>query len=385
MKGSLKERSPGHWAIILDTRDPCTGKRKRRWHSFQGTKRQAQVEQARLVTEAERGTSLEPSRVTVGEYIERWLEHVQTQVSPSSHKTYGTMLAYMLPTIGHIRLSKLRPDNIAHAYATAMQTGYRRRRGGLSAKSMTLLHRVLSLALKQAVKWNLLKDNPAAAVEPPRVERKEARTLDSDATLALVEAARGAELFPLILLAAMTGMRRGELAALRWQAIDFNAGQLAVTASIEQVGRSTREKPPKSGRPRTIALPALLVEELRRYRVVQAEQLLRLGVRPTEATHVCLRADGSPWLPSLVSAGFVRLLKANGLAHMRLHELRHTHASHLLAANVHPKVVQERLGHANIGMTLDLYSHVVRGMQEQAAASIDDIMQAARRRSVAKR
>jgi integrase len=310
---------------------------------------------------------------------------VQTHVSPSSHSTYGTMLKYARPSLGNIRLRKLRPDDIAHAYATMTQSGYRRRKGGLAAKSVTLLHRVLRQALQQAVKWKLLTTNPADAVEPPRLEKMPVRVLNADATLALMETTRATELFPIILLAAMTGMRRGELAALRWQAINFEAGQLAVTASVEQIGRASREKPPKSERARTVALPGLLVEELRRYRIVQAEQLLRLGVRQSDAMHVCLRADGSPWLPSLISAAFVRLLKANGLPHMRLHELRHAHASHLLAANIHPKVVQERLGHASIRITLDLYSHTVPGMQEQAAASIDDLMQAAQQRRVAKR
>jgi integrase len=249
------------------------------------------------------------------------------------------------------------------------------------------VHRVLSQALKQAIRWQLLTSNPSAAVTPPRIERREMKTLDADAAAALIEIARGGTLFVPILLAVMTGMRRGEIAALRWRSIDLDGGQLAVVASTEQVRRDSREKPPKSGRSRrAIALPALMVDELRRHRLAQAQELLQLGVRPTDDTHVCLQTDGASWRPSMMTAAFARLLRASGLPRVRLHDLRHTHASHLLAANVHPKIVQERLGHASIAMTLDLYSHVVPGLQEEAAASADAVMRAAmQRRRVARR
>jgi integrase len=260
-------------------------------------------------------------------------------------------------------------------YATALKGGGRRRRRGLAAKSVTLLHRVLSQSLRQAVRWKLLVNNPAAEVAPPRVERKQMQTLGVDATHALIEAARETELFAPVLLAVLTGMRRGEVAAVRWRALDLDAAQLAVVASTEQVGRITRDKPPKSGHSRTVALPALMVEELRRYRLQQAEALLRLGVRQDDATHVCLRADGAPWRPDDLTRAFGRLRSG-----VRFHGLRHTHATHLLAARVHPKVAQERLGHSSISMTLDLYSHTVPGMQQEAAVSLDTLMRAAAKR-----
>jgi integrase len=380
VKGHIRERSPGHWAIVIDARD-AAGKRKRRWHSFKGTKRQAQIECARLISELQHGGYAEPGKITVSKYLDRWLEHVRTQVSPSSHATYSTMLlSYVTPIIGAIRLGKLCPADIAKCYAVALQTGCRMRQGGLSPKSVGLVHRVLGQALKQAVRWQLLASNPAAAVTAPRVERQEMKTLDADSAATLIEAARGEAMFVPILLAIMTGIRRGEIAALRWRSIDLDSGQLAVVASTEQVRRDAREKPPKSGRSRAIALPALVVDELRRHRLAQAEELLRLGVRSTEDTHVCLQADGAPWRPSTMTAAFARLLKASALPRVRLHDLRHTHASHLLAANVHPKIVQERLGHASVAMTLDLYSHVTPGLQEEAAASADAVMRAAMQR-----
>jgi integrase len=159
--------------------------------------------------------------------------------------------------------------------------------------------------------------------------------------------------------------------AVRWKAIDLDAAQLSVRVSLEQTSQGVREKPPKNGRSRTVALPALAVDELRRYRLRQAEDLLRLGIRQTEDTYVCLRKTGEPWPPRLFTFTFIRLIRRSGLPRIRFHDLRHSHATHMLAASIHPKVVQERLGHATIAMTLDLYSHVVPGMQEDAAATID--------------
>ena len=377
MKGHIRERSPGRWAIVIDIRDD-EGKRRRKWHSFRGTKREAQVECSRLITEARGGAFVDPGRITVAEYLDRWLEHMRSQVSPRTHECYGeTISAHLKPALGGIRLSKVRSADIAKAYADALESGRRSREGGLSPRSVVMMHRTLHQALKQAVRWNLMTNNPAAAVRPPRVERKQMQVLDTNNTVALIEAARSSVLLMPVVLNVLVGLRRGEVAALRWRSVDLERGQLAVVASIEQTKLGTREKPPKSGRARTVALPALAVEELRRHRVQQAQDMLRLGVRVTDDTHVCLTEAGEPWRPRSITHRFIKFIQASELPRVRLHDLRHSHATHLLAANVHPKVVQERLGHADISTTMNLYSHVMPGMQEDAAARIDDALRAA--------
>jgi hypothetical protein len=192
MRGHLRERSPGHWAIVIDVRDPQTGKRKRKWHSFEGTKREAQIECARLITEREGGAYIDPTRVTVAAFLHRWLGHMSTQVSPRSHENYGAVInTNIVPLIGNIVLSKLRPDAIAAMYTTALQRG-RRTGGGLSPRSVHMMHRVLAAAMKQAVKWQLLAQNPCDAVSPPRVERKQMKVLDADGTAARSGAPQGA-------------------------------------------------------------------------------------------------------------------------------------------------------------------------------------------------
>jgi len=202
--------------------------------------------------------------------------------------------------------------------------------------------------------------------------------IDAPTTATVFDAARERRLFIPLVLAALCGLRRGEITALRWRSVDLETGQLAVIASTEQLDKkganSVREKEAKSGRARTVALPSLAVEELRRWRLAQAEELLKLGIRADDGWHVVTQADGSPLQPRSLTHVVSDFLKEWGVT---LHKLRHSHASHMLASNVHPKIVQERLGHSSIAITLDIYSHLMPNMQEGAAATVDGVLRAA--------
>jgi integrase len=179
------------------------------------------------------------------------------------------------------------------------------------------------------------------------------------------------------ILAVLCGLRRGEIAALHWRNVNLAAGQLAVVESAEHTRSGVRYKEPKSGRARTVALSATVVAELRAHRLQQAQELLRIGVRGTDDGFVVAKADGNPVHPMTLTQEWRRLVRKSGLAITRLHDLRHAHATHLLASGVHPKVASERLGHSRVGITLDLYSHASQGMQEEAAARVDAALQAA--------
>jgi integrase len=378
MKGHIRERSPGHWAIILEQRDSSTGKRKRKWHSFAGTKRQAQVECARLISQMKGGTYLEPSKTTVAQFLDRWLEHMTSQVSPKAHARYGELARKnIVPLLGSVVLTQLRPALISAAYSKALTHGRRDGTGGLSPQTVTHMHRVLKQALGQAVKWELLTRNPADAVDPPKSDRGMMNTYDLDQTAELIEAIRPTRMLIPVLLAVLCGMRRGEVAALRWKNVDLVSGQLAILESAEQVGSKVRYKTPKSGKGRTLALSASLVEELRAHRLRQAEELLKVGVRLSDNTFVVAQADGTPLQPDTLTQDWVRKLADTSLPRIRFHDLRHAHATHLLSSGVHPKVASERLGHSKIGITLDLYSHVLPGMEADAAERVDAALQAA--------
>jgi integrase len=379
MKGHIRERSPGHWAIILDMHDPATGKRKRKWHSFKGTKREAQIECSRLITGKKDGTYQEPSKTTLGQFFDRWLKHIKPNVSARTLERYEQIAKKNIaPLLGAKPLSALRAIDISEAYAKALESGRRDGAGGLSPRTVHHMHRILFSALAQAERWKVISRNPAALLEKrdrPKIERKAVTTLDAPTTATVFDAARERRLFIPLVLAALCGLRRGEIVALRWKAVDLDNGQLAVIASTEQTDAGTiREKEAKSGRSRTVALPSLAIEELRRWRVVQAEEFLRLGMRDDAGRHVVTQADGEPLRPRSLTHVMSAFLDAWGVT---LHGLRHSHASHMLASNIHPKIVQERLGHSSIAITMDTYSHLMPNMQGEAAAAVDDVMRAA--------
>ena len=308
------------------------------------------------------------------------------QVAPRTHERYAELVRYhLVPLFGGLALAKLQPSHISAAYAKALASGRRDGTGGLSPRTTHHLHRVLRQALQQALRWQLLARNPADLVRPPKVEREQMQTLDADETIALIETARGTDMLVPILLGALCGLRRGEATALRWRSVDLDAGTLAVVASTEQTKQGIREKETKSGKGRSLVLPAILREELRAHRLNQTQALLQVGVRLTGDHHVVARADGQPLQPRSLTHAFVKFIRRHNLPRVRLHDLRHSHATHMLREGVHPKIAQERLGHSSVSVTIDLYSHVLPGMQAEAVSRVDAAMQDALNRRAAKK
>jgi integrase len=282
-------------------------------------------------------------------------------------------------------LPKLKPAQISDAYAKALVKGRRNGEGGLSPRTVHHMHVILKGALTQAVKWEMLVRNPADAVDGPKVAHAAMQTYDLAQTAELIETARGKRIFVPTILAVLCGLRRGEIAALRWRNIDLASGQLAVVQSAEQTRAGVRYKAPKSGRSRTVALSGTVLAELKAHRLQQAQALLKVGKRMSDEDFVVAQADGSPLQPHSLGQEWVRFLERNtSLPRIRLHDLRHAHATHLLASGVHPKVASERLGHSKVGITLDLYSHVLPNMQTDAAALVDEALQAAVQKRSAK-
>ncbi|AZO63025.1 MULTISPECIES: tyrosine-type recombinase/integrase [unclassified Mesorhizobium] len=393
MKGHIRERSPGHFAIVLDVGevDPKTGKKKRKWHSFTGTKREAQKEAARLIAELDAGTYTEPTKQTVAEFLDEWLTFIKPSVAPKTHERYAEICRKGLaPLIGSVILSKLKTDRIDAAFTTALTTprvDHRKQKDGeppkalppLSPRTVHHYRRVLIRALGQAVTWERLTKNPATATTPPKVERKKMLAYTVEQTAALLETLRPTRMYIPVLLAVTCGLRRGEILALRWRHVELgdNLRRLSIEQSAEQTDDGVRYKEPKSGRARTVALSASTVAELKAHRARQAEELLRLGIRPDADSFVVAQVDGSPIQPRSLTHEWVRVLGNTALPRIRFHDLRHTHATQMLSSGVHPKVASERLGHSTIGITLDLYSHVMPGMQADAAEQVDAALQAA--------
>jgi integrase len=381
MKGSVVQKRKGsrNWYAIIERRDDATGKRVRKWITLEATgKRQAQIECARIITELKGDTFQEPSKITLAEFLERWLDHMKSQVSPNSHERYAEIARKNIaPLLGQAKVSKLHALQISQAYAKALESGRRDGKGGLSPRTVHHMHRVLRQALDDASRWNLLSRNPADAVDPPKVSPKPMQTYDLAQTVTLIEAMRPTRMFVPTILAVLCGLRRGEIAALRWRNVDLDGGNVAIVESAEQTRAGVRCKEPKSGKARNVRLSATVVEELNSWRLKHAQELLRVGVRPDGDTFVVTQVDGSPLQPRSITHEWVRLLAAKKLPRIRFHDLRHAHATHLLASGVHPKIASERLGHSKVGITLDLYSHVLPGMQEDAVAKLDAALKAA--------
>ena len=303
---------------------------------------------------------------------------MQPQIAPRTFERYAEIVRTQItPALGSVLLPKLQPLTISQHYAKCLASGRRDGKGGLSPQSVRHIARVLSQALGQAVRWRLIPRNPCDVVDPPKVERRHLDTFDMGQTVALLDAMRGTRMFIPTVLAVLCGLRRGEIGALRWGAIDLADARLSVLESAEHTRLGVRYKEPKSGRTRSVALSGTVVEELRQHRVRQAEEQLRIGLRQSDDGFVCAQVEGSPLHPMTLTQEWRRLIRKSGLPPARLHDMRHTHATHLLAHGVHPKIAAERLGHSRVGTVLDIYSHVSPTMQTDAAATVDAALQAA--------
>ncbi|WP_084665658.1 site-specific integrase [Thermanaeromonas toyohensis] len=379
--GHLEKRYKSSWTIVIELdRDPVTGKRKRITKSVKGTKKEAEKEMVRMLNELERGTYVEPSGMTVGEYLLHWLEaYCKPNLAPKTLQSYSYIIhQHLIPALGHIKLDKLQPLHLQEYYSKALQSGRKDGKGGLSLRSVQYHHRILHEALGHALKWQLVHRNVAEAVEAPRYKRPDVKALSPEEVNKLLAKAKEINHpdYALLVTAVYTGMRQGELLGLRWQDIDMTAGVAYVRQILQKLpGQPVMFKEPKTqaGKRQVVLSPAV-IDILKAAKKQQAENRLRLGQAYQDYGLVFCRENGLPLDPFTVTHRFKKLAKLAGFPELRFHDLRHTHATLLLAQGVHPKVVQERLGHRSITLTLDTYSHVLPTLQKEAAAKVEEAL-----------
>ncbi len=372
---------------MIDLGRDTSGRRRQKWITVRGTRRNAERELARIIHEIETGAFVEPSRMGVGEYLERWLsDHAKSRVAPKTFERYAQLIrTHIVPNLGSYRLSQLKRLHSQGFYTTALDHGRKDRRGGLSAQTVVHIHRVLRTALKRAVHWQLLARNPADAVEPPRPAKTEMQAFTEEETAKLFHVAERSTLSVPILIAVTTGVRRGELLALRWTDIDLNRAELTVRRSLQQTRDGLTFKEPKTARGRrTVTLTSLAVEALRAHQLNQKMERLRLGPAYEEHGLVFPKANGQPWPPDSFTSAFAALIRRSDVPRIRFHDLRHSHASQLLRQGVHPKIVSERLGHSTVAITLDTYSHVLPGLQRDVALKLNGALREAIEREKSK-
>jgi integrase len=275
---------------------------------------------------------------------------------------------HVAPRIGRVPLAKLRPVHIQKVVDEMLAEG-------LAPRTVLQAYRVLSAALNQAVRWQLLATNAARAASPPRPERPVPSIPDAE-TLALILAASGRDWFRVALvLATTTGLRRGEVLALPWRDVDLEARRLRVNAALQEVGGELRRVEPKTDRARrTVALPEATIAVLRAHRLERNRRRLLVGEAWQDLGLVLDRGDGGAIHPNVFSRRFQRLVRRLELPAMRLHDLRHAYATTLLLAGVHPKIVSEALGHTSTSFTMDTYQHLLPSLGSQAAEAVDRLL-----------
>lgn len=380
MRGHITQRSKGSWSIVIDAgRDPATGKRRQQWHTIKGTKKEAEIKMRELLQAVESGTYTKPSKQTLGEWLKDWLKNYSAiNISARTAVSYGEQInQHIIPALGAIYLSELQPQQLQSYYAQALISGRKRGNGGLSKQTVLYQHRIISQSLNDAVRHGVVARNVATVVQPPRPKRKAMATIPHDDVTRFLEEAKNTPFYEVFFTALYTGMRRGELLALRWCDVDLDLATLSVVQSLYRLtGGEFVIKEPKSPQSRrSIALPPTLAVMLRKYKEDRTAAGVLTGKLLSENDLVFCHYDGSPFDPSSVTHSFGKTAKKIGLSGVRFHDMRHSHATLMLKAGVHPKIVSERLGHARVGITLDTYSHVLPGLQEAAAESFDKMLQ----------
>lgn len=363
--------SEGLWAVIAT----IGGKRK----PFYGATRQEAVAKAKAARTAAEATGyVEPTKTTLGEWLDKWLtNYKRAELKPSTYESYVDLVnRHIKPALGAIPLAKLQANTLQAFYNDGLASGRKDGTGGLSTRVVRYFHAVIRQALQQAVKEGLLARNVADATSPPVIKNKQMRPLTEGELLDFLDAAQNDRLFAAFLLAATTGLRRGELLGLSWACTDLERGVISVQRQLVHLKTglvlddTTKSK---SGR-RTVTLTDDAIRELKAHRKRQVQERLLMGEAYQDMDLVFCREDGTPVDPREVTKRFQRLLVKAGLPMVRLHDLRHTHATLLLSRGIPAKLVQERLGHSSIVMTLDLYSHVTPEMQRLAADSMSGLL-----------
>lgn len=366
-RGSIIERG-NTYLIKLGIGKDSSG--RYRYH-YETARSSAQAHQrlTELLRQRDTGAYSQPGKLTVAEFLTHWLaEYTKPNLSPRGYERYASVCRlHLIPAIGNIRLTQLRPEHLQKLYSDKLK-------GGLMPRSVRYIHVILHKALATAIKWGLIARNVADGADIPKAHPGEMQTYDEIELNKFLEAAKGTQYYPLFYTALFTGMRRSELLALRWQDIDLVYGQVYVNRSLHQLKDNsfvfTQPKTAKSRR--TIALPPsafLVLESWRKAKEVEAGML---GTTLKDSDLI-FNNLGKPLRPATVTRAWSMLAVKAGVKHIRLHDARHTHASLMLKQGIHPKVVQERLGHSTIAITLDTYSHVAPGLQEAAAKRFDEI------------
>lgn len=364
------------WTYEVDLAPPGAPRHRRKRGGFP-TKRAALAALHEVLAGLASGSYVASTNQTVGDYLDGWLQAVRSGLRAGSLDACSVHVnTYIKPRLGRVRLQAITRQTVKAFYAELAESGRARGGGGLSDKTVHNIHRTLSKALEDAVEDGLLSRNPARGTHK-LPESPEQGSWTAEELRAFLDHVAGDRQYAMWRFAAFTGVRRGELVGLRWRDVDLDASRAFVVQQRAKGGGTVKVGRLKGGRGRSITLDPKTVEVLRQHRARQLEAKEFLSEGYADHGLVFTHEDGKPLHPDSVTKRFARLVARAGLPTITVHGLRHTHATALLRALTHPKVVQERLGHSSIQVTLDTYSHAVPALQGDAAARFAELIDAA--------
>jgi integrase len=375
MRGSVRKprTSGGTWSYRLDLGIDEAGQRVQKQVGGFRTRKDAQAALNEALSGLQRGSYVAPSRQTVGGFLDRWIEGVRPELALTAWTNYNdTVRNYVRPHLGRKRLVELSPIDVKVWHATLLEHGGASR-GPLSVSTVRLAHRVLHRALGDAVRWNLIPANPATGVRVPRRTRPEMTVWTAEEAETFLRAIANDRLAALWILALHTGLRRGELAGLRWKDVDLDAGMLTVAQQRTNANHEVVVSVPKAKSQRQLFLAPSTVAALRQHRAIQLRERLAIGEAWIDSGYVFVDEAGMPYHPQRYLPMFHSVCRRASVSKIRLHDLRHTMATLALQAGVHPKVVQEQLGHSAINVTMDVYSHVPQAVRRETAKVIAEM------------
>jgi integrase len=373
MRGSVRKprTSGGTWSYRLDLGIDDSGRRRQREVGGFRTRKEAQASLNDALAGSQRGTYVAPSRLTVREFLDEWIEGAKSDLALVAWTNYGQIIRRNVkPYLGAKRLSDLSPLDVKRWHGKLLAGG-RADGGPLAVRSVQLSHRVLHRALADAVRWNLISVNPASGVRVPRGERREMRVWTAEDAKRFLDVLADDRLVALWTLALHTGLRRGELAGLRWSDVDLDKATLTIAQQRTSANYVTVVTAPKAKSHRQLLLAPATVAALRGHLNRQRHERLALGADWTDSGYVFVDELGVEYHPQRFTKMFEDAIRSVGdVPKIRLHDTRHTMATLALEAGVHPKVVQEQLGHSSIAVTMDTYSHVPQAVKRDSADKI---------------
>ena len=370
-QGTVNQRYKGSWELKWYGPADQNGNQKRISETVRGTKKEAEKVLRERLSSVDNGSFVNKSKETVSEFMNRWLEtYAATNVTlRTAHGYEGYSRRYINPAIGKVALQSLTPSQVQKIYADMLERG-------LSNTTVLHLHRLLKEALGHAVKWGIIARNVADATSPPKKQQKQMEMWDVPTIVDFLELSQGTRFANIHEFAVLTGLRRSEICGLKWESVDLDAGGLSVVATLQRIkghGLVTGTPKTKSSR-RTVDLAPETIELLRIIRDGQMAQQLEYGSVWQNTGYVFTDIDGSPLAPDMVTKDFCGLVREHGLPQLTFHGLRHAFATLGLKAGISPKVVSEALGHSNIGITLDTYSHVLPNMQTELSKAVANLL-----------